>query len=208
MPGDAGTRPKRVEVFERKRVYDGFFSMDVLCLRHERFAGGWSNTMRREVFRQREAAAVLPYDPVRDAVLLVEQFRAGALEGPGGDPWVLEAPAGLMEGGETPEALARRELAEECGLEARRLERVLGYWASPGASSEFVHVFIGEVVLPTEVGVHGLAHEGEDIRSHVLDMSTAYAWLDEGRVLGISGLVALQWLRQHHDRLRQAWTVL
>jgi ADP-ribose pyrophosphatase len=196
--------PTAVELIERERVYDGFFALERLRLRHERFAGGWTDVLRREWLIQRRAAAILPFDPARSTVLLVEQFRAGALDGPGG-PWIIEAPAGLMEAGENAEALARRELLEECGLEAGRLEHALDYWASPGATSEMVHVFIGEVVLPMEVGVHGLAQEGEDIKSHVLDLDTAFEWLDRGRVQGASGLVALQWLRVHHARLRVSW---
>jgi ADP-ribose pyrophosphatase len=193
-----------MEVLARERVHDGFFALEVLRLRHERFSGGWTDVLRRERFIQRTAAAILPFDPVRARVLLVEQFRTGALEGPDG-PWVIEAPAGLMEPDEAPEALARRELMEECGLEARRVEHALDYWASPGASSELVHVFVGEVHLPGAGGVHGLAHEGEDIMNHVLDLREAFEWLDRGRVKGISGLVALQWLRLHHDRLCAAW---
>jgi ADP-ribose pyrophosphatase len=197
-------RPEGVEIVERGLAHDGFLGLEVLQLRHERFDGGWTPVLRRELVRQREAAVILPYDPLRDSVLLVEQFRTGALRGPAG-PWLIEAPAGLIEPGETPEGLARRELQEECGLQARRVEHALDYWATPGSSSELVHVFVGEVDLADAGGLHGVAHESEDILGRVLKASEAFEWLDEGKIVAATGVIPLQWLRQHRPALRKRW---
>lgn len=173
-------------------------------LRHSRFDGGWTRPLRRELLRQRDAVAVLPYDPDRDRVLLVEQFRVGALDAPDG-AWLLEAPAGLLEPGESVEVCARRELREECGLEVGRLETALRYRSSPGGTSELVTVLVAEAALDGAGGVFGAAAEDEDIRAHVLPAAEAFALARSGRVCATTGLVPLLWLELERERLRTAW---
>jgi nudix-type nucleoside diphosphatase (YffH/AdpP family) len=126
----AARRPgRRVEILARRRLYDAFFKLDLLELRHERFDGGWTPPLRRELFIQRPAVVALPYEPARDLVVLVEQFRTGCVDHPG-EPWLIEAVAGLVEEGEAPEAVARREVREETGLEATPVEKLgdIRYW--------------------------------------------------------------------------------
>lgn len=198
-------RPRRFEILERRPVHEGFFGLEVLTLRHELFRGGWSEPLRREFFRQRRAVTVLPYDPHRDLVVLVEQFRTGAIAAPEG-PWLIEAAAGLAEEGESPEQVARRELFEECGLEAKRLEQAVSWWSSPGGASEHVTAFIGEVDAPAGGGIHGAVHEHEDIRTHVLSAAEAFGLLHAGRITGATGVVTLLWLEAQRPRLRREWT--
>ncbi|MEK0083804.1 NUDIX domain-containing protein [Benzoatithermus flavus] len=195
---------RRVEILERERLHDGFFKLDRLKLRHERFAGGWTPPLSRELFIQRPAVVVLPYDPVQDRVVLVEQFRTGCLEHPG-DPWLIEAPAGLIDTEETPEAVARREVREETGLEVGRLAPVCIYHSTPGGTTERVHAFVAEVTAPESGGVFGLPDEHEDIRTHVLAAEEAFAWVEAGRIIAANGLIPLMWLRIHRDRLRREW---
>jgi ADP-ribose pyrophosphatase len=192
------------EILERRTVYEGFFSLDVLRLRHRLFRGGWSQVLRRELFNMRRAVVVLPYDPVKDVVILVEQFRTGAID-ICDTPWMLEAVAGLSEPGEPPEAVARRECVEECGLEPRRIEYACDYASSPGAASERVSVFIGEVSAPEGGGVFGHVGEGEDIRTHVLPADEAFARLDRHEIVAITAVVGLMYLRLNRERLRTAW---
>lgn len=196
--------PPGVELLGRQRVHDGFFKLDLLTLRHERFDGTWTPPLHRELFIQRAAVAVLPYDPRADRVVLVEQFRTGALGHPG-RPWLIEAPAGLCEAGETPEAVARREVREETGLEVGRVAAAFAYHSTPGGTTERVHTFVAEVTAPEAGGVFGLAHEHEDIRTHVLTAAEAFAWVDEGRIIAANGLIPILWLRVNRDRLRQEW---
>ena len=132
------------EILTRERLHDGFYQLDRLRLRHERFDGAWTPPLVRELLVQRAAVAVLPFDPRREVVVLVEQFRAGCLDLPG-EPWLLEAVAGLTDGEEAAEDVARRELAEETGLAAGRLIHACDYHSSPGGTSERVSVFIAEV---------------------------------------------------------------
>ena len=185
-------------------MHDGFFKFDLLRLRHELFRGGLSEVLRRELFQQREAVSVLPYDPVRDVVVLIEQFRAGAIEAPDG-PWLIEGVAGMLDAGERPEETAAREVREECGLDVGRLEFAGLYMASPGATTERVHAFVGEVTAPEHGGIHGLADEHEDIRVEVFAYEDAVAMLRSGRIMAANTVIPLQHLMLNRDRLRLAW---
>jgi len=196
---------RAVEILERRRVHDGFFKLDLLRLRHALFRGGMSEVVRRELFVQREAVAVLPYDPARDAVVLVEQFRAGLVDAPGG-AWLLEGVAGLLDKeGEAPEEAAAREVREECGVALGRLERVATYTSSPGATTERVHAFVGEVAAPERGGLFGVEGEHEDIRVEVVTADEAFTLFREGRITAANTVVPLQHLMLHRDRLRREW---
>jgi len=193
-----------VDILERQRVHEGFFELEVLTLRHLRFDGGWTRPLRREVFRIRDAVCILPYDPERDAVVLIEQFRAGVMTQPEG-PWLIESVAGLTETGEPIETTAVREVREEAGLEVQRLERIGVYMPSPGAVSERSTIFIAHVDSRKAGGVHGLDGEDEDIRSHVLPAETAFTWVDEGRIVAANCVLPLRWLQLNRDDLRRRW---
>lgn len=193
-----------VRVVERRLSHSGFFDLEVLHLQHRRFDGSMSGIVTREVLHIPNAAAILPYDPVTDRVVLIEQFRPGTLQHREG-PWLLETVAGLMEPGEDPEQTARREIVEEAGLEARRIEKIGIYIASPGAVTEHTTVFIGEVSSGDAGGVHGLASETEDIKSHVIDREAALDWLESGRIVAANAVFALRWLQVHGTALRTRW---
>ena len=194
-----------VEVIARDTVFQGTYRVDRYRLKHRTFAGGWSEELSREVFERKHAAALLPYDPVRDEVVLIEQFRAGAYAA-GRDPWLIECVAGLIEEGETPEDVARRETLEETGLELLGLERVGGIFASPGAVSEFVDIFLGRVDAAGAGGLHGLDREHEDIRVFARPVHEAIDLMSEGQILVGHTVVALQWLAIHRDDVRRRWT--
>lgn len=197
---------KDVEVIARETVYQGFFRIDRYRLRHRCFAGGWTEAMTREVFERGHAVGVLPYDPRRDAVVLIEQFRIGALAA-GWRPWMLEVVAGIMEDGETPEDVARREALEEAGCRLGRLAPVTTYLVSPGGTSESCSVFCGEADTDgLDGGIHGLAEEHEDIRVLVVPAEEAIAMAADGGVANAAALVALQWLALNRDRLRREWS--
>ncbi len=173
--------------------YKGFFRLLRLRLRHKLFAGGWSEEITRELFDRGHAAAVLPYDPVRDEVVLVEQFRVGAVHAEG-SPWLLEVVAGIVEEGESAEEVVRREAEEEAGLTLNNQTRVMSYFTTPGGCSERITVFIGEVDASQAASHAGLATESEDIRVHRLPREQAMQWLAEGRIDNATSIIALQWL--------------
>ena len=167
----------------------------------------------REVFERGHAAACLLYDPDLHKLVLIEQFRPGAygaLASPWYDdaedsPWLIEIVAGIIEHGETPEAVVRREAVEEAGLEIGEIEPLFHYLVSPGAMTESMFVFLGRVDARNAGGTHGLRDEGEDIRVLVVDVEEAFAMLDAGRIINATTIIPLQWFRAHHGELRSRW---
>lgn len=197
-------RDRDVEIVDDRLGYDGFYKIRRLRLRHRRFDGDWSPQLQRELIHRHAAVGVLLYDPRRDAVALVEQFRVGALAEE--NPWLLELVAGLIDdAGESPEAVGRREALEEAGCTVLDMVPVTSYYSSPGGSDEYFHLFCGRCDLGGAGGVHGLEEEGEDIRVHVIPVATAFEQLDAGRFRNAHTLIALQWLRGRHAELRAQW---
>ena len=194
---------RRVELLERRFAYEGHFRMLRYRIRHEQFSGEMGPVLSREVFERGWAACVLPYDPARDEVVLVEQFRMGAYEGGADDPWMIEPIAGIVEPGETPEDVARREAREEAGLEIGALIEIADYFTSPGGASEHCKAYIGRADTRHAGGVHGLDGEGEDIRVHVLPFDEALRWLRGGRLRVSTTLITMQWLALNIDEVRR-----
>ncbi|MCK7470325.1 MAG: NUDIX domain-containing protein [Desulfomicrobium escambiense] len=195
----------RFEVLDKSICYSGFFRMEKYRLRHELFAGGWSPEMTRECLERGHAVAVLLYDPDSDQVVLLEQFRVGALEFPGG-PWLLEIVAGIMdEPGETTEAVARRETVEEAGCEILDLIPICHYLVSPGGTSESITLFCGRVDTSRIGGLRGVVEEHEDIRLHVVSRSEALNLLHSGRINSAAPIIALQWLELNRLKLLGRW---
>lgn len=192
------------EVLEQRTAYKGFLRMMVYRLRHRLYAGGWSRVLERDCLERGEVVAVLPYDPLRDAVVLIEQFRVGALHGPG-HPWLLEIVAGEIGDGETPVAVAYREAREEADCDITELVPICRYLVSPGSSSEWVHLFCGRIDSRGIGGIHGLDDEHEDIRVEVVSRQAALQQLEAGEIRTSPAIIALQWLALQGDALRQRW---
>jgi nudix-type nucleoside diphosphatase (YffH/AdpP family) len=199
------TRLRDVETTAIDRPYAAYFAIEEHRLRHRRFDGGWSPELRRAVFVSGDAVTVLPFDPHRRSVLLIEQFRVGPLARHDPQPWVLEPVAGRCDAGETAEATARREAREEAGLELGRIERVAGYYPSPGITAEHITSFVGEADLGGSGGVHGLDSEDEDIRTLVLPLDEALGLMRAGAINNAPLLVTLLWLAAEAGRLETRW---
>ncbi|GAB4392498.1 MAG: NUDIX domain-containing protein [Kiloniellaceae bacterium] len=194
----------RVEILEKTTAFKGYFQVDRYRLRHRKFDGGWTGEMSREIFERGHAAAVLPYDPERDKVILIEQFRPGAYAA-GMEPWLLEIVAGIIDPGEVPEEVVRREAMEEAGCTVSDLHPIGRFLATPGGSSETVAIYCGRVDSRGAGGVHGLDHEHEDIRVLPLDRREALAFLAQGRVTNLIAVAALQWLALNHTEIMRIW---
>lgn len=201
---DKADRDPRIEIIEKTEAFKGYFQVDRYRLRHRKFDGGWTAEMRREVFERGHAAAVLLYDPVLDQVVMIEQFRVGA-HAAGEEPWLIEVVAGIIDPGETAEAVVRREAMEEAGCEIRALAPIGRYLVSPGGSSETLTLFCGKVDASGAGGLHGLEHEGEDIRVLPLPRSQALKLLSEGAVANFTAVVALQWLALNCTEIVRIW---
>jgi ADP-ribose pyrophosphatase len=216
--GGAGDTPGSVfgagdvEVAAIETPFSGYFRVDRYRFRHRLFAGGWSGILVREVFERGHAVVLLPYDPVADTVVLIEQLRIGAYTalnapwlGAGRSPWLIELVAGIIDDGETADQVARREAVEETGRPVDHIEEIARYLTSPGGSSETIVLYVGRVDSAGAGGIHGLDHEGEDIRVLVVPSTEVFRWLDERRIVNGQALIGLQWLRLHRDALRARW---
>jgi ADP-ribose pyrophosphatase len=195
-----------LEILGRDVAYQGFFRIDRYRLRHRLFAGGWSAELTREVFERGRAVGVLLYDPVRDAVVLVEQFRLPAHLA-GFSAWQLEIVAGLVDHDRESELeVAHREAQEEANLVLTgEIELVHRFLTSPGGSTETVAIFCARVDAAKAGGVHGLADEHEDIKVVVKSFREAMRLLRAGKIENVFTLAALYWLAANRARLRRAW---
>ncbi|MCD1616629.1 NUDIX domain-containing protein [Salipiger manganoxidans] len=203
LRGDPGR--DAVEIVADHPGHEGFFRLRRFDLRHRRFDGTWSPPMGREAFIAYDAALILPYDPVTDCVLLIEQLRYGPVMRGDSRPWMLEPVAGLVDAGEDPAACALREAREEAGLDLAHAEPMLKVYASPGYSTEYFHCFLGVCDLSRHAtGLGGLAEEHEDIRSHVIPFDQAMALVDSGEINAAPLATMLLWLARARPRLRAA----
>jgi ADP-ribose pyrophosphatase len=192
-----------VIIEKREILFKGFYRVDKVHLRHRQFAGNIGPLITRELFVRRPAVGVLVYDADMDCVLLIEQFRVGALEN--AYPWQMEIVAGLIEPGELLEDVARRETEEETGVTLDALEKVMEFLPSAGGSDESFTLFVGRADLASAGGIHGVPEEGEDIRVNVLSVAQALAALQNGRINNAPCILALQWLALNKPRLQARW---
>ncbi len=192
------------EIIGKEELYRGYSRVYRYRFRHRLFAGGWSSEIAREVFERGQAVGVLPYDPAADAVVLIEQFRIGALTA-GLSPWQTEIVAGIIEDGEAPEAVARREAIEEAGATISAMIPIYRYLVSPGVASEAVQLYCGRVESRGLGGYHGLPEEHEDIRVEVLPWAEARARLTSGGITNALAIIALQWFALNREQVRQTW---
>ena len=193
-----------VKILADKDAYSGHFRVRRLTLQHRRFAGDWSEPLVREVFDRGDAVGVLPYDPVSDSLVMVEQFRPGAIRG-NASPWMLELIAGVVEAGESDEQVVHREAMEEAGCELSELLSIATVFPSAGACTEQVRLFCGRAEDAAIGEMKGLAQEGEDILVHAISRSEAMTMLAQDRIPNGHTLIALLWLKSHADALRERW---
>jgi len=193
--------PREWRSLGSKTVYEGWFRIARHQFEHTLFAGGSSGSVDREVFDRGHVAAVLPYDPVLDRVVLIEQFRIGAMNDEK-SPWLVEVIAGMIEPGEEAEAMVHREAKEEAGLQLEHLLPIRRYYASPGGSTELVHLYCALTDLSGAGGLHGLAEEDEDIRVINCGADEAIALLDDGTIRNAISIIALQWFCLNREKLR------
>lgn len=195
--------PEAIDETARRITHAGFFAVEEIALRYRRFDGGMSAPLTREVFVGCDAVTVLPYDPARDRVLVIEQMRAGPLARGEANPWQVEPIAGRIDPGETPEDAARREAAEEAGIGLGVLLKAAEYYPTNGAVSEYLYSYIALCDLPDgTAGLHGVASEAEDILGHLLPFAEAMDRLHGGEFTCGPLVLSLLWLDRARGGLR------
>ncbi|MCK5479305.1 MAG: NUDIX domain-containing protein [Methylococcales bacterium] len=197
---------KKFRIIDREVAYKGFFRLEKYKLQHTLFQGGWSDEITRELFMRGNCVAVLLYDPYRDEVVLIEQFRAGAILNPD-RAWLVEIVAGAIEEGESAEEVALRESVEEAGCEIEELMLINEFYTTPGGASERISLFCGKVDTTNVGGIHGLDHEHEDILVSSVKFDEVYQMVESGRIESGIPIIAIQWLYIHRDKLKKKWGV-
>ena len=195
---------KEFEILDKEILYNGFFRMEKYRLKHTLYAGGWSAEISRELFVRGSAVAVLLYDPQTDQVVLIEQFRAGAIIQPD-RTWLVEIVAGGIEEGETAIEVAYRESMEEAGCDIQELIVINEFYTTPGGCSERITLFCGKIDSSQVGGIHGLDHEDEDILVRAVDFKDAYLMLENNEIESAIPIIALQWLALNKDKLQKQW---
>jgi ADP-ribose pyrophosphatase len=193
-----------VEILSTEQLYKDHFSVDKFCMRIRQFDGEWTGEFTRELYRVGRAVVVILFDPHKDALVMIEQFRI-APHVQGREAWMLEHVAGMIDDGETPDAVAHRETQEEAGCTIQNLERVCEYFISPATSDELITLFVGQVDSTKASGIHGLASEHENIRVHVKPVDEVLALADAGRLTNVNTLVGTLWFARNYLMLKEKW---
>jgi ADP-ribose pyrophosphatase len=198
-----------VAILSDDTVWNGRFTLHVIKFRNRRFDGAMSGVRTWELLCRGRAAAVVPYDPVTDKVVVIDQFRLPALAA-GMDPVMTELCAGLCDGDDTAEQTILREAHEEMGLEVSDLHRIGAFLLTPGGSEEHCTLFAGRVHVGATgpgglMGYHGLASENEDIRVRALPAQTAIDNALAGVYPNSVTTIGLLWLAARRAWLREKW---
>lgn len=191
---------KDCELIKKEVLFQSRFRYIRLQIRHRLFNGEWSGIFAREILERFKAVAVLPYDPVLDRVILIEQFRVGSLSDPI-SPWQIEIPAGIIDSDETPLEVAVRETQEEAGCSISNLQLMYEYFVSPGVTDEYLYIFWGHVDASHIEGVFGLEHEHENIRVLNLKTEEAFEMLRNKQIKNAPAIIALQWLMLNKGKI-------
>jgi len=196
---------KDVNILKVESKFKGFFTINEVNVKHKLFEGGESKVLTREIFERGDAVVLMPYDPVTDSVVIIEQFRLGALSAD--TPWQLEFIAGMFGKNEEPIDVAIREAKEEANLDINEdnIVTITKFFPSPGGTSECIHLFAAKVDSSNIGGVYGLEEEGEDILVHVIPRLQAQELLNKGKISNASTIIGLQWLQLNYLMLKETW---
>ena len=183
---------KRVVIEKLSRIFDDFFAIDEAWLSFERTDGTMSPVVRRLSFERGDSVAALLFDRDEQEIILGRQFRFPThSKGPG---WILEAVAGIVDEGESPEEAIRREVLEETGYRVDQLEHISTFYVSPGGSSERIGLYYGEVGQADHVGEgHGVESEAEDVETVKIHADRLKQAVEQGEIVDAKTLVALYW---------------
>jgi len=180
------------KIISKKNIYKGFFEMNKLEFTHKKHDGTWSDSVQREVFGGAQVSTLLPYDPKKQEIILIQQFRAGIIS-KHKDSYLYEIVAGIIDKNEDPEKTAVRECFEETGCKVNKILPILNYFPSPGASESHYHLYLGEVDSFEGTRIKGLKNENEDILVSSFKVEKVRSMLKNNLIKNGLTLIALQW---------------
>ena len=182
----------KFKILGKKIIHNGFFKMNEITLKYQKYDGKWSNEIKRELFGGAQVSAVLPYDPDNKKIVLIQQFRPGTISRDSNN-YLDEIVAGIIDPGESPKDTAIRECLEETGCKVKNLRSIQGYFPAPGSSESFYHLFLGEIDTFEGERLMGLESENEDILVRSYKLSDVKDMMEKGEILNGLTLIALQW---------------
>ena len=182
----------KFKIINKKSIYSGFFKMNEITLKYKKYDGSWSNNIKRELFGGAQVSAVLPYDPIKKEIVLLQQFRPGTIS-KNVNNYLNEIVAGIIDPGENPETTAKRECLEETGCHVKKLIPIQGYFPAPGSSESFYHLFLGEIETFEGQRIMGLKSENEDILVQSFTLDEVRKKMKNNEIINGLALIALQW---------------
>jgi ADP-ribose pyrophosphatase len=182
----------KYKIINKKKLYSGFFSLNKYEFIHQKHDGIWTNKVEREVFSGSHVSALLPYDPIKKEIILIQQFRAGVLSRYD-DDYLYEIVAGIIDENESPEETARRECLEETGCEVNKITPIQNYFPNPGSSESYYHLFLGDINSFTGERIRGIESENENILVKPFKINQVRKMLKDKVITNGLTLVALQW---------------
>jgi len=197
---------KDIKIKSKILVHDGFCRVDRYEIKQRRFDNSWTPIYTREFIVKPYAVSALPYDPKLDQVVLIEQFRIGAL-GQKTTPWLIEIVAGIMDQNykESYKDLIKREMREETSLEIEALLPIYDYFTTPGCSTEKTKLFCAKIDSAKAPKFCGLKDEHEDIKIHVVSTKDAFKAVRSGQINNGAAIIALQWLELNLKAINKKW---
>ena len=182
----------KYKIIDSKLLHKGFFDLKQLNLIHKKHDGSWSSEIKREVFGGAHVSTVLPYDPIKKKIILLQQFRPGIIKRKH-NPIILEIVAGMIDEGEAPSDAAKRECLEETGCLVNKLIEIYSYYPAPGSSESFYHFFLAEVKSFEGEKIFGQKNENEDILVKSYSIKEIKNLMKKKKIVNAATLLALQW---------------
>ena len=182
----------KFKIINKKNIHKGFFEMNEVTLKYKKIDGSWTNNIKRELFGGAQVSAVLPYDPIKKEIVLIQQFRPGTIS-KNFNNFLYEIVAGIIDKGESPETTAKRECIEETGCKIKSILPIQGYFPAPGSSESYYHLFLGEVEAFEGSRTMGLENENEDILVKCYNFEKVKEMLQNKEIVNGITLIALQW---------------
>ena len=184
-------KPK-YKIINKINLHSGFYKMNKYEIMYQKHDGTWTDNLEREIFGGANVSALLPYDPIKDEIILLQQFRTGVISRYD-DELLYEIVAGMIDENETPEESAKRECIEETGCIVKKIIPIQNYFPAPGSSESFYHVFLGEIDSIDGKKIMGLKSENEDILVQSFKVKDVREMLINKVITNGVTLIALQW---------------